>query len=370
MDNGPRVPNPPPPDGPSETPPLDPADHDTSVRASSAPPAESAPASPYAPLFESRTDLSGLASTVDRLKAEVRKLLVGQAQFLDELVAAVLAGGHVLIEGVPGVAKTLTAKLLARAVSADFARLQFTPDLMPADVLGTTVFNPDTRAFDFHPGPVFGQLVLIDEINRAPAKTQAALFEVMEERQVTVDGTTYTMPQPFHVFATQNPIEHEGTYRLPEAQLDRFLFKIEVGYPTREDEAQILAGFQDQGGRLDLERVQPVLSAEEVLAAQAAVRALYVDPKLLGYIAAVVAQTRTHPALALGASPRASLALLTGAKAVAAMAGRDFVTPDDVRAVASPVLRHRLQLTAEREIEGVRMDTVVDRVVQSVEVPR
>ncbi|MEL6443303.1 MAG: MoxR family ATPase [Bacteroidota bacterium] len=357
MDNGPRVPNPLPPDGSGEPSTAVPSDQNASP-------------SPYAPLFEARTDLSGVAAAVDRLKAEVRKLLVGQAQFLDELVAAVLAGGHMLIEGVPGVAKTLTAKLLARAVSADFARLQFTPDLMPADVVGTTVFNPETRAFDFHPGPVFGQLVLIDEINRAPAKTQAALFEVMEERQVTVDGTTYPMQAPFHVFATQNPIEHEGTYRLPEAQLDRFLFKIEVGYPTPEEEARILAGFQAQGGRLDLEQVQPVLTADEVLAAQAAVRTLYVDEKLLGYIAAIVAQTRTHPALALGASPRASLALLTGAKAVAAMAGRDFVTPDDVRTIAPPVLRHRLQLTPEREIEGVRIDTVVDRVVQSVEVPR
>ncbi|MDT0630415.1 MoxR family ATPase [Rubrivirga sp. S365] len=317
-----------------------------------------------------QTDLGPLADAVDRLRAEVGKLIVGQGAFVDEVVAAILAGGHVLIEGVPGVAKTLTAKLVARASGLDYSRIQFTPDLMPADVLGTSVFSPKSGEFSFHRGPIFAQVVLIDEINRAPAKTQAALFETMEERQATVDGTTYPMPSPFVVLATQNPIEHEGTYRLPEAQLDRFLFKVLVGYPSLDEEAEILRQFQDHGGRVDLERVRPVLTADEVEAARAAVRAVRVAPPVLRYAAEIVAATRSHPALSLGASPRASLALVTGAKAVAAMSGRDFATPDDVAAVAAPALRHRVLLTPEREIEGVRPETVLQRIVAEVEVPR
>ena len=321
---------------------------------------------PFAP----RDDLAPLADTVDRLRAEVGKLIVGQEAFVDEVIAAILAGGHVLIEGVPGVAKTLTAKLVARASGLDYSRIQFTPDLMPADVLGTSVFSPKTGEFSFHRGPIFAQVVLIDEINRAPAKTQAALFETMEERQATVDGTTYPMPAPFVVLATQNPIEHEGTYRLPEAQLDRFLFKVLVGYPSLDEETEILRQFQDHGGKVDLDRVRPVLSAEEVEAARAAVRAVRVAPAVLRYAAEIVAATRSHPALSLGASPRASLALVTGAKAVAAMSGRDFATPDDVGAVAAPALRHRVLLTPEREIEGVRPETVLQRIVAEIEVPR
>ena len=321
---------------------------------------------PFAP----QTDLAPLADAVERLRAEVGKLIVGQGAFVDEVIAAVLAGGHVLIEGVPGVAKTLTAKLVARASGLDYSRIQFTPDLMPADVLGTSVFSPKTGEFSFHRGPIFAQIVLIDEINRAPAKTQAALFETMEERQATVDGTTYPMPAPFVVLATQNPIEHEGTYRLPEAQLDRFLFKVLVGYPSLDEEAEILRQFQDHGGKVDLDRVCPVLSAEEVEAARAAVRAVRVAPAVLRYAAEIVAATRSHPALSLGASPRASLALVTGAKAVAAMSGRDFATPDDVGAVAAPALRHRVLLTPEREIEGVRPETVLRRIVAEIEVPR
>ena len=317
-----------------------------------------------------RAEVSGVQATAERVRAELAKLIVGQHELIDLLIAAVLAGGHVLIEGVPGVAKTLSAKLLAQTMGTEFARIQFTPDLMPSDVLGTTVFDPKTTDFEFRPGPIFANLILIDEINRAPAKTQAALFEVMEERQVSVEGETHPMRPPFHVFATQNPLEHEGTYRLPEAQLDRFLFKVEVGYPSLDDEVQILDGFQDHGGRLDLSLVETVWTEEEVVAAQAEVRRVYVEPKLLRYVAEIVAGTRTHGALTLGASPRASLAILTGAKALAAMRGRDFATPDDIRDVTAPVLRHRILLTPEREMEGVRPDSVVRRIVEGVEVPR
>ena len=332
-------------------------------------PPDAAPAAHDAPL-DTALDLQPVARAVDALREQIGRLVVGQAGPVDELIAALLAGGHVLIEGVPGVAKTLTAKLLARASGLDYRRIQFTPDLMPADVLGTSVFDPRTTAFSFHRGPVFAQLVLIDEINRAPAKTQAALFEVMEERQATVDGTTYPMAAPFMVLATQNPVEHEGTYRLPEAQLDRFLFKTLVDYPSPEEEAAILERFQAHGGTVDLARVERVLSPEAVLEAQALVRRVRVEGPVLRYAAQIVSATRGHRALSLGASPRASLALVTGAKAVAAMSGRDFATPDDVRTVVGPALRHRVLLTPEREIEGVRPETVLQRIVEEIEVPR
>ncbi|MEM6289275.1 MAG: MoxR family ATPase [Bacteroidota bacterium] len=335
-----------------------------------APAPAAAPASEADALFAPAADLAPVADAVDALRAEIGKLIVGQAGLIDELIAAVLAGGHVLIEGVPGVAKTLTAKLLAKALGLDYSRIQFTPDLMPADVLGTNVFSPASGAFDFHPGPIFAQVVLIDEINRAPAKTQAALFETMEERQATIDGTTYPLPAPFVVLATQNPVEHEGTYRLPEAQLDRFLFKVVVGYPSEAEEVEMLTRFQDHGGVVDLERVAPVLDADGVREAQTAVRAVRAEAPVLGYAAAIVAATRAHPALSLGASPRATLALVQGAKAVAAMSGRDFATPDDLRAIVAPVLRHRVLLTPEREIEGVRPETVLQRIVEEIEVPR
>ena len=315
-------------------------------------------------------DLAPVAHAVGALREQVGRLVVGQEGPIDELIAALLAGGHVLIEGVPGVAKTLTAKLIARASGLDYSRIQFTPDLMPADVLGTAVFDVGTSEFSFRRGPVFAQLVLIDEINRAPAKTQAALFEVMEERQATVDGTTYPMAAPFMVLATQNPVEHEGTYRLPEAQLDRFLFKTLVGYPTPEQEAQILERFQAHGGTVDLGRVERVLTPGAILDAQALVRRVRVEGAVLRYAAQIVSATRTHRALSLGASPRASLALVTGAKAVAAMSGRDFATPDDVRTVVGPALRHRVLLTPEREIEGVRPEAVLARIVEEIEVPR
>ena len=323
-------------------------------------------ADPFAPT----ADLAPVARAVDALRAEIGKLVVGQHGLVDELVACLLAGGHALIEGVPGVAKTLTAKLLARATGLDYRRVQFTPDLMPADVVGTTVFSPADAAFEFHPGPIFAELVLIDEINRAPAKTQAALFETMEERQATVDGTTHPLPDPFMVVATQNPIEHEGTYRLPEAQLDRFLFKVVVGYPSQEEEVEMLTRFQAHGGQVDETRVEPVLDTAAVRRAQAAVRGVRAEAPVLRYAAEIVAATRAHPALSLGASPRATLALVRGAKAVAAMSGRDFCTPDDVRTIVAPVLRHRILLTPEREIEGVAPETVLRRIVEEIEVPR
>lgn len=321
-------------------------------------------------LFTSSEDLAPVAEAVDALREQIGRLVVGQHAMIDELVACILAGGHALIEGVPGVAKTLTARLLARASGLDYSRIQFTPDLMPADVLGTSVFSPATGEFQFHPGPIFAQIVLIDEINRAPAKTQAALFETMEERQATVDGTTYPMPEPFTVLATQNPVEHEGTYRLPEAQLDRFLFKVVVGYPSEAEEVEMLTRFQAHGGTVDEARVTPVLDAEAVRQAQRAVRAVRAEAPVLRYAAAIVGATRGHPALTLGASPRATLALVRGAKAVAAMSGRDFATPDDLRTVVAPALRHRVLLTPEREIEGVRPETVLRRIVGEIEVPR
>ncbi len=321
-------------------------------------------------LFASTSDLSPVAEAVDKLRHEIGLLVVGQAGMVDELIACLLAGGHALIEGVPGVAKTLTAKLLAKATGLDYSRVQFTPDLMPADVLGTSVFRPREGDFEFHRGPIFAQVVLIDEINRAPAKTQAALFEVMEERQATIDGTTYPMQAPFMVLATQNPVEHEGTYNLPEAQLDRFLFKIVVGYPSLDEEVRMLTQFQAHGGRVDLNRVSSVLDAAALESAQEAVRQIRAEPPVLRYAAEIISATRTHPALTLGASPRATLALVQGAKAVAAMSGRDFATPDDIKSIVAPALRHRILLTPEREIEGVRAEDVLRRIVEEVEVPR
>ncbi len=321
-------------------------------------------------LFSSRTDLSELREAVERIRAEVGKIIVGQVGMIDLVIAAILADGHVLIEGVPGIAKTLTAKLVARTLSVDFSRVQFTPDLMPSDILGTSIFNLKSSEFEFRRGPIFSNVVLIDEINRAPAKTQSALFEVMEERQVTVDGTTYPMERPFLVLATQNPIEQEGTYRLPEAQLDRFLFKIEVGYPTLDEETSILADFHKRSSSTDLSVVGGVLNAEQIEHYRRQVRAIHCDENLLRYIAQIVSGTRNNSALYLGASPRASLAIMMGAKAFAAMAGRDFVTPEDIRRTVGPVLRHRILLTPEREMEGVGPEDVVKGIVDRIEVPR
>ncbi|HEY0609305.1 MAG TPA: MoxR family ATPase [Chitinophaga sp.] len=321
--------------------------------------------------FEPRSDLSTLHQSVEAIRAEIGKVIAGQHQMIDLLITGLLTQGHVLIEGVPGVAKTLTAKLLARCVDADFSRIQFTPDIMPADVLGTSVFNPQSREFEYKRGPVFSNLVLIDEINRAPAKTQAALFEVMEERQVTNDGITHPLPLPFMVIATQNPIEQEGTYRLPEAQLDRFLFKIEVKYPEIAEEVAMLQAMHQHNGIQDITlMVNRVVTATQVLEFQAQVRRIHIEEKLLHYIAALIQETRVNPSLYLGASPRASLAVMNCAKAIAAMRDRDFVTPDDIVEMLPHVLRHRIMLTPEREMEGIAADEVIAQIIKAVEVPR
>lgn len=321
--------------------------------------------------FEPRSDLSTLHQSVEAIRAEIGKVIAGQHQMIDLLITGLLTQGHVLIEGVPGVAKTLTAKLLARCVDAGFSRIQFTPDIMPADVLGTSVFNPQSREFEYKRGPVFSNLVLIDEINRAPAKTQAALFEVMEERQVTNDGTTHPLPLPFMVIATQNPIEQEGTYRLPEAQLDRFLFKIEVKYPEIAEEVAMLQSMHQHSGIQDITLlVNRVITATQVLEFQAQVRKIHIEEKLLHYIASLVQETRVNPSLYLGASPRASLAVMNCAKAIAAMRDRDFVTPDDIVEMLPHVLRHRIMLTPEREMEGIAADEVIAQIIKAVEVPR
>jgi MoxR-like ATPase len=320
--------------------------------------------------FEIRTDLSSLQQAVGRLKREIGKVVVGQEQMVELLLAGVLADGHVLIEGVPGVAKTLTAKLLSKSISVDFSRIQFTPDMMPSDVIGTSIFNPKEMVFRFNKGPIFSNIVLIDEINRAPAKTQAALFEVMEERQITVDGQTYHLSAPFMVVATQNPIEQEGTYHLPEAQLDRFLFKINVTYPTAEQEFRIVLNHHQSSLDHMLSEVSAVLSATQVDELRKQVRTIHVEEKLITFITAIVASTRNHKSIYLGASPRASVGILNGAKALAAMRGRDFVTPDDITHIIPAVLRHRIVLTPEKEMEGASTDDVIDQIIQGIEVPR
>lgn len=319
--------------------------------------------------FESRVDLTKLKEGVEKIREQIGKVIVGQKRMVDLIITAVLADGHILLEGVPGVAKTLAAKLVAKSMSVDFSRVQFTPDLMPSDVLGTSVFNMKTSEFDFKKGPIFSNIVLIDEINRAPAKTQAALFEVMEERQITVDGATYKMDPPYLVLATQNPVEQEGTYRLPEAQLDRFLFKIEIDYPTLADETEILLRAANRKGE-QVDEITPVISAADIAAYRATLSEIIVDEKLLGYIAQIVNSTRNDQSIYLGASPRASLALLNGSRAFAAIQGRDFVTPEDIQFLAGPVLRHRIILTPEKEMEGISATEVVQQLVAKTEVPR
>lgn len=321
-------------------------------------------------LFEQRIELNGLNNSVNAVREEIAKVITGQYKMVDLLLIGLLCDGHILIEGVPGVAKTLTAKLIAKIVDVNFSRLQFTPDLMPSDVVGTSVFNPKEGNFNFKPGPVFSNIVLIDEINRAPAKTQAALFEVMEERQVTIDGTTHKMGFPFIVLATQNPIEQEGTYRLPEAQLDRFLFKIDVSYPTLSEEVAILTNQQGKNQTILMEGVQKILSANELQNYRSKIQEIIIEQKLIEFIAKIVHETRNNPALYLGASPRASLAILRSAKANAAIKGRDFVTPEDILEMATPVLRHRIILTPEKEMEGVTSDDLIESILKVVEVPR
>lgn len=319
---------------------------------------------------QQRIDLTAFSQKLGDLKAQMAQVIVGQEEVIDLLLTCVLADGHVLIEGVPGVAKTLMARLLARLVDARFSRIQFTPDLMPSDVLGTTVFNMKTSDFDFHEGPAFGDIVLADEINRAPAKTQAALFEVMEERQVDIDGVTHHMGPLYTILATQNPVEQEGTYRLPEAQLDRFLMKIVMGYPSLDEEVLILERHQRNAAFSRIDDIRPLLTRDELLQLRTLLHDVVVDASLLRYIAEVVQQTRQSKAVYLGGSPRASVAILQTAKAYALLQGRDFMTPDDVKQVAPHVLQHRLILTAEAEMEGYTPAKVVRRLMEKVEVPK
>ena len=321
-------------------------------------------------IFQQRIDLSGLNRSMEDIRHEISKVIVGQHTMVDLLLIGLLCDGHILIEGVPGVAKTLTAKLIAKIIDVDFSRIQFTPDLMPSDVIGTSVFNPREADFRFKPGPVFSNIILIDEINRAPAKTQAALFEVMEERQVTVDGVTHEMRFPFIILATQNPIEQEGTYRLPEAQLDRFIFKIDVKYPSLQEEIGILNTQHGLTQAQLLNEVRKILSPLEIQQFRNVIQGIIVQPRLIEYIARIVNETRSNPALYLGASPRASLAILRAAKASAAIKGRDFVTPEDIVEMAPPVLRHRIILTPEKEMEGITADDLIDTILKAIEVPR
>lgn len=321
-------------------------------------------------IFQPRTDLTALNEAVMSIRNEIGKIIVGQDEMVRLIITALLADGHVLIEGVPGVAKTLTAKLVAKAVDAGFSRIQFTPDLMPSDVLGTPVFNPKEAAFEFKKGPVFSNIVLVDEINRAPAKTQSALLEVMEERQATIDGRSYPMASPFMVLATQNPIEQEGTYRLPEAQLDRFLFKVLVPYPTETEEMKILTQFHNMGNTAVMDMIKPVLPAQQVNVLRQQIRTLVIEERLLQFIAKLIHQTRNNKSVYLGASPRASLAIMNASKAMAAIQGRDFVTPEDILAIVPPVLRHRIILTPDKEMEGITEDDVIRQILQGMDVPR
>jgi MoxR-like ATPase len=321
-------------------------------------------------VFEQRTDLTQLNEAVENIRRQIKKVIVGQDEMVKLIITALLADGHVLIEGVPGVAKTLTAKLVARSLAVGFSRIQFTPDLMPSDVIGTPVFNPKEGSFDFKRGPIFGNIVLIDEINRAPAKTQAALFEVMEEKQITVDGKTYPMQAPFMVLATQNPIEQEGTYRLPEAQLDRFLFKIIVPYPTETEELEILSQFHRMANADAVSAIQSVLHGDTIVRIRKIVKEIVIDQRLLTFIAKLTHQTRNHKSIHLGGSPRASLAIMNASKAVAAINGRDFVTPEDILEVVPPVLRHRIILSPDKEMEGVKEDNVIKQIIQSLDIPR
>jgi len=319
--------------------------------------------------FNSRLNLEELKASVAQIKAELSKVIVGQKHIANLLITALLAEGHVLLEGVPGVAKTITAKLLAKSLEVDFSRVQFTPDLMPSDVLGTSIFNLKTSNFEFKKGPIFSNIILVDEINRAPAKTQAALFEVMEERQVTMDGTKYPLEAPYMILATQNPIEQEGTYRLPEAQLDRFLFKITIDYPNLEDEVEIITR-EHQLKTTKLAQITNSLSKEKIVAYQGLISQVIVEPNLIQYIAQIILNTRNNPFLYLGASPRASIAVLKASKAFAAINGRDFVTPEDIKQIAIPVLQHRVIITPEREMEGITSVQIINDILQSVEIPK
>ncbi len=320
--------------------------------------------------FNTRLDLTSLKEGVEKIKNEINKVIVGQEDMVEHLIVALLSGGHILLEGVPGVAKTITAKLLAKTIDVDFSRIQFTSDLMPSDILGTSIFNLKTSEFEFKKGAIFSNFILIDEINRSPAKTQSALFEVMEEHQITMDGVKYKMEQPFFVMATQNPIEQEGTYRLPEAQLDRFLFKVKVDYPNLAQEIEIIKKTHENKTNNKLDAVNTVIKPHELLSYKEQVHQILVEPNLMEYIAKIVINTRENPFLYLGASPRASIALLIASKGFAGIRGRDFVTPEDIKRAATAVLRHRVMVSPEREMEGLSTEDIINQILDSIEIPR
>ncbi|WP_291098405.1 MULTISPECIES: MoxR family ATPase [unclassified Empedobacter] len=320
--------------------------------------------------FENRVDFSDVQHKMQTVKNELKKVIVGQDDIIDQLILALLSNGHSLIEGLPGVAKTMMAKLLAKTIDSGFSRIQFTPDLMPSDVIGTSILNSKINEFEFKKGPIFSNIILIDEINRSPAKTQAALFESMSERQVTVDGTTYPLQAPFLVFATQNPIEQEGTYRLPEAQLDRFMFKIYVKYPSLESEIELLKEQQERKN-IDKETlVEKVISGNEIIEFQDRIKSVFVHEALITYIATIVHQTRIDQTLYIGASPRASIAILDAAKSNAAVNGRDFVIPEDIKQIAHTILGHRVVMVPEKEMEGFTTQHIIQQIIDRVEIPR
>ncbi len=314
--------------------------------------------------------IASIQQKIDAILKECSKLVIGQQEVLELMVVCMLSDGHVLLEGVPGIAKTLSAKTLARTVDAGFSRIQFTPDLMPTDIIGTSVFNMKESVFVFKKGPIYSNLILIDEINRAPAKTQSALFEVMEEKQISYDGEVYEMDAPFMVIATQNPVEQEGTYRLPEAQLDRFLMKISLGYPSIKNEITILERFSDNIGVPDVSVILPVVSKSEIAAMKEAVSKIYIKDDIMKYIVELVAETREHSKIYLGASPRASLAIMRTSKVVAMMAGRDFVIPEDIQYIAPFILNHRIILTPDAEMEGTNTQNLIKEIIKGKEVPR
>ncbi len=320
--------------------------------------------------FENRVDFSDVQHKMQTVKNELKKVIVGQDDIIDQLILALLSNGHSLIEGLPGVAKTMMAKLLAKTIDSGFSRIQFTPDLMPSDVIGTSILNSKINEFEFKKGPIFSNIILIDEINRSPAKTQAALFESMSERQVTVDGTTYPLQAPFLVFATQNPIEQEGTYRLPEAQLDRFMFKIYVKYPSLESEIELLKEQQERKNIDKESLVEKVISGNEIIEFQNRIKSVFVHEALITYIATIVHQTRIDQTLYMGASPRASIAILDAAKSNAAVNGRDFVIPEDIKQIAHTILGHRVVMVPEKEMEGFTTQHIIQQIIDRVEIPR
>ena len=326
------------------------------------------------PHFESgiisQNNPTSQTTIIDDLYEECAKVVIGQNETIELIITCILSDGHILLEGVPGIAKTLIAKTIAKTIDADFSRIQFTPDLMPTDIIGTSVFNMKESNFEFKPGPIFSNFVLIDEINRAPAKTQSALFEVMEEKQISYDNASYKMGFPFVVIATQNPVEQEGTYVLPEAQLDRFLMKINLTYPSPQEELDILNRYKNNIGPTDISMVQKILNEEKIKTLQASISEVYIKDDIMKYIVDVIQETRNHSKVYLGASPRASLALLKTAKVTAILAGRSFVIPDDIQYVAPHVLNHRIILTPDAEMEGMDSFSVIKQILQSLEVPR